>query len=206
MILEGRYIGYGRLEGRKINKPLLSFLILLTVFLSLFRFWQSTGCRSYLGKSDLMQSTILDVESQRIYDSNLFGAKVFHNKVIAAPKVFVLEYTKYFEPKFLLDLVGPLGVFMSLVALSNVVKKKSKLGYFNFFIILLVVLCTWAIKAFLVFPLFVLSLASFSLFSIPTIIKRKQYLVLYFFLWVFTLWFFFVNWRLTSICNEILFK
>lgn len=184
----------------------VGLIVILTLCLPMFRFWQMTGCNNFIVGNSFMRSVVLEVETQRLYDADAAVAKFFHNKLFAVPHVIALDAAKYFEPKYLFDTVGPLILVMSAISAALIVKRKIILGYVNIAMIAaLSVFGRWLLPPMLVFTLNALYL-SLAAFSFPYILKNRKRIFLYGLMWVFTLWYFFINWKLGTFCNEVIFK
>lgn len=175
----------------------------------LSRLWQSTGCVNYLPIKFDSQKIVISVETQRLYDENPNGLipKAIHNKLTAAPYEFLLALARTLDPAYLLSLIGPLGIVSGLYSIYSIVKNRRKKATFFLFSLLLAHLLSilylnpktaMLIIGFLWFLL--------SLWSISYFIKGKKRLLFFIVLWLYSIWFFFINWHLPQICNEIIFK
>src|SRR3989344_3680785 len=101
-------------------------VVILVILIFLFRIWQSSGCREFSGFLFNPLSIKINVESQVALDFSLNRniSRFFHNKVT----VGVFELTKSlistFDTRFLLEILGPLGLALVILILIRIVKKK----------------------------------------------------------------------------------
>ena len=177
--------------------------------LMLIRIWQITGCVNYLPINFDLQKIVINVETQRLYDENPNGpvSKAVHNKLTAAPYEFLLALAITFNPAYLLSLIGPLGITSGLYSVFSITKNHSKKAY-----LFLISLSTAHILSILYLTpktaMLTLGFLWFllSLWSVDYFIKGKRRILLFTVLWLYSIWFFFINWELPQICNEIIFK
>lgn len=176
--------------------------------LALFRVWQSSGCKSFISHKFKTIDIVTAVESQRLYDNNASSleAKIFNNKLLLAPQVFLLAYLQYFQPQYLLSLIGPLGVVMFFSGIWVVIEKRSKKGLFHLFVVLLTIIFSVYINPKLNNLLVLASLESFSFWSVTLFAKNKARLAIFIALFIISLLFFFINWQLPNVCDGIFFK
>lgn len=177
--------------------------------LILMRLWQSTGCVNYLPIKFDPQKIVINVETQRLYDENPNGliSKAVHNKLTATTHEFLLALAKTFDPSYLLSLIGPLGIVSGSYSIYLILKNRQKKATF----FLLFVICAHILSILYLNPKTAMLILDFlwfllSLWSIHYFIKEKRRVLFFIVLWLFSVWFFFINWQLPQICNEIIFK
>lgn len=183
--------------------------LLLTIFLFAFRLWQTTGCKKYAGFYFNPISVRINVEEQRNLDLGTSSSmsKLFHNKVSAFFWEASKSYLNTTSPRFLLDILGPLGLFLAISSFSNVVKKPKAIHTLSLILIgiasLLLILPIDPRKTFYVAAI---SWYSFSLFSTDTLVKSRKSILLFLFLLLVSFWYFAFSWQMKAICNEIFFN
>lgn len=193
----------------EINKKLLK-IIIGCLFLSLFvfRIWQSTGCASFRPFLFDNQRITTNVESSRQYENNPDGliSKAVHNKVTAAPYEFLLNLSSLFDPRYLLDLIGPLALIGALISIYCVIAQRLKAGLM--FLAVLLIAQVWiTLFTSSKTDMLILCLLWFllSFWSLNFFVKSKKRFSVFVLLWLFSVWFFFISWQLPLICNEIFF-
>lgn len=191
----------------KINSK-KTLIISVIVFMLLFRIWQTSGCTTYTNYSWSTTDVISDVESQRNYEDNpnSITAKLLHNKFFSFAHISLLSVANYYEPRYLLNILGPLGLYLVLLGIGTIIKKNSKLGLAHISAIIGVSLMIMLVQPNARHFIFALSLESLSLWSINLLTKSKNAFVILLLLFPLTIWFFMVEWKLSQICSEILFK
>ncbi len=192
----------------KIKKFFQITIILFVVFLTTFRIWQSTGCSGFISHKFKFSDVITTVESQRIYDPNpqSLEAKIFSNKFVVVPRIFLMSYLNYFEPRYLLSLIGPLGLSMLLVSIWVVIQKRIKAGFLHFFAVIAGILFSVYLTSRFNNLIILLCLESFSIWSVRFFSKNKKRFSVFVILFIVSLWFFFINWQMPGVCNEMFFK
>lgn len=194
---------YGKQEA-KINKIL--FLLLIALFS--FRLWQTTGCRQFNGFYFNPISVTINVESQSSIDTAGFRqvTRFFHNKAVAAPFEVSKSFARTLDPRFLLDVLGPVGLLFLTRALFEIFGNKRSLGYLHILgtvVVLALSLTSLAPKT--AFWLIALSYYSLSLWGINPISKDKKLSLLSILLIFYSLWYFAINWQMFQVCNDIFF-
>ncbi|MBI3342498.1 hypothetical protein HY024_05230 [Candidatus Curtissbacteria bacterium] len=196
------------ISEEKINKSKLLLFFVLIASAIIFRLWQSTGCTAYLVKQFKLSDVTLSVESERIYEQNpnSIEAKIFNNKLTTAPHLLAEVFTSYFEPRYLLNLIGPIGTITVTIGVWTIIKKRSKKGLFHLAAISLVIL-------YLTFQnqkenhlIALISLLSLSAWSKSFFVENKWNITLLIALFIISIWYFMITWHLPQICNEIIFK
>lgn len=186
-------------------------ILLVTLLLGLFSFrlWQSTGCKNFNSLRFNPNVLIAGVESQRNLDVGIPipVSKLLHNKVTEALTQVSSRYLNTFKPKFLLEILGPLGLFCALLSAALTIRTRKKSQIFSLLGIFIssvaaIVLTQPKISLLLIFA----SWAVFASLSINFVIRSKMLLVLFFLLFVYTYFFYSINWQMPVICNEIFFN
>lgn len=183
-------------------------IVALALTLTLFRVWQSSGCKSFISHKFKTADVVTAVESQRLYDNDASSleAKIFNNKFLSAPQVFLLAYLPYLEPKYLLSLVGPLGIMMFFTSIWVVLDKRIKKGFLHLLIVLLTVIFSVYTNPKINNMFMLMSFQSFSFWSVPFFAKNKKRFTCFIIVFVISFLYLFVNWQLPNICSEIFFK
>src|SRR3989344_3324808 len=113
-------------------------LVILVITVFAFRLWQTTGCKKFTDFHFQPISVKADVESAINVDS---GGKIvprfFHNKITYGLFDFSKTYFLTLQPSYLLELLGPVGLVLSVLAGPKAVYFKSKILLVNLFMILL---------------------------------------------------------------------
>ena len=182
-------------------------LVILVITVFAFRLWQTTGCKKFTDFHFQPISVKADVESAINVDS---GGKIvprfFHNKITYGLFDFSKTYFLTLQPSYLLELLGPVGLVLSVLAVPKAVYFKSKILLFNLFMILLFSL--FLISSFnpkIAFYLLALSWYAFSINSLEKVTK-KNLLIFILILIPVTFLYYLYTWRMHLICNEILFN
>jgi len=194
------------LTGKKGLKILLAGLL---AGLFCFRIWQSTDCVNFRSFTFDNRRITATVEAGRRYETNPDGllSKLAHNKFTVAPYEFGLNLSALLDPKYLLDLIGPLGLAAALIAVYYIVSQRSKAGLIYLAVLTLVqILATLFTSS--KTDMLILCVLWFLLgfWSLNFFVKTKARLIVFVVLWAYSLWLFFLTWQLPLICNEILFK
>ena len=118
---EGIYILYGKLQ--EMIKKIL-FFVLAGLFA--FRLWQTTGCLKFSDYHFNSLSIKISVEDHVNTDGTLNRqtARFFHNKLITGIYEYSKSYLKLFEPRFLLDILGPLGLVLVILTIFKINNQK----------------------------------------------------------------------------------
>ena len=107
--------------------PRIKLLLLVLVGLVFsFRIWQSTGCVQFLSFHFNPLDVKINVESQVLVDADLLRpiSRFFHNKVTVGIFESTKSFASTFNPKFLLEVLGPVGLFLIILGFLNLVKKR----------------------------------------------------------------------------------
>lgn len=177
--------------------------------LILMRLWQSTGCVNYLPIKFDFQKIVINVETQRLYDENPNGLipKAVHNKLTATPYEFLLALARTLDPYYLLSLISPLGLVSGSYSIYLILKNRPKKAIFFLFSLI------WAhiLSILYLNPKTAMLILGFlwfllSLWSVNYFISAKKRVLIFFILWLYSVWFLLINWQLPQICNEIIFK
>lgn len=193
-----------------MKKKLLKIIIgCLFLALLVFRIWQSTGCVSFRSFLFDNQRIITNVETSRQYESNPDGliSKTTHNKFTAAPYEFLLNLSALFDPRYLLDLIGPLALIAAVISVYSIITKGIKTG-FVFLVLLLIAQARTTLFASTKTDMLILCLLWFllSFWSLNFFSKNSVRFLGFMILWFYSVWFFVISWQLPQICNEIFFK
>lgn len=181
----------------------------MTVTLFAFRIWQTTGCRHFAGFYFNPLTIVINVESQRSLDEDSKNStpRFFHNKLTAGIFEYTKTYFSAFNPRFLLELLGPVGIVAVFFGVKNVVERRRTFGIFHLILILIAsFIATLAISPKTAFFLIAFSWYSFTFQGIANFLTRKTYLAMFILLVPITLWYFFVSWQMPAICHDIFFN
>ncbi len=186
-----------------------TLLLTLLVSIFVFRIWQSTGCLSVFNYKFDPSSIPTIVESQRLSDTDQssLSSRLIHNKLTVAPNQLLLSLSSTTTPKFLIDLISPLVLISALIATYSIIKNKNKVGLF-----LLAALACFQVATTLFISskpaiLFLCALWFFlAIWSLDFYVKKTWRTIVFILLWLYSLWFLFINWQMPQICNEIFFN
>ena len=177
--------------------------------LFVFRIWQTTGCRHFSGFYFNPISVRINVEEQRNLDknSNQLTSKIFHNKITGIINQVSLSYAETLNPRFILEILGPLGLIFALVTFSKVIKKPKSI-----YTLALIAVSTASLL--LILPIdpaktFYLAASTwyiFSLLSVESFTKSNKTIILFLLLLLASFWYFALSWQMPKICNEIFFN
>ncbi|MBI3282576.1 hypothetical protein HYZ70_00695 [Candidatus Curtissbacteria bacterium] len=184
------------------------FLLLALAVFSV-RIWQSVGCRSFLPTKFDSQIIKIKVEEQVNVDQNLNRqvSRFFHNKVSAGFFEAAKATSRFADPAFLLDILGPLGLILTLLAAKRLVKKFTRAQGLSFLAVLISILFATATKNSRVsFYIVAGALYSFSLWGTTALKTNKLTIFVFFALALVTLWYFAISWQMKAVCNEIFFN
>lgn len=190
-----------------MKKPVLILLWVLLLALYGVRFWQTTGCVAFRGHYFNPLAVVIRVETDRKLDDQPAEQKVFHNKITATISELTNSYTQVIDPRFIIQLIGPLGLVLFVWALYIVLAKRSRLQLIHLVSIFVVsALALTSFRPEIVFYLLFGFLTSFTFWSLKPIAKSKKQVAIFLLLLLFTLWFFAINWRMDLVCNQMLYK
>lgn len=185
-------------------------ILLILVFLAFsFRLWQTTGCRNFLPTYFDPQIVKINVEEQVSVDRNINRevSRFFHNKASTGFFELTKSTLKVLEPIVLLEILGPLGLFLTALSLVYLARKFTLTQAAHFAVVLCAIISTIFIKnSKLSFYILTLALYTFSVWGTSSIKTTKLTIFGFFILTVITLWYFAFSWQITSICNEIFFN
>lgn len=191
-----------------MDKIKILFIIVLVSLFS-FRIWQTTGCKKFLSfyfnPISIKISVETDVNTDLGVDRNI--SRFFHNKVTGGIFEFSKSLAMTFQPRLLVEFLGPLGLILVVTAFLEVFKKRQHLVKFHFILILIasfIAIFTLSPKA----SFFVLAISwySFSLWGIELFIKSRLTKTVFIILAVLSFWYFIFGWQMNTICNEIFFN
>ena len=197
-------MGYGKWEV-KIKKVLIFFVVALFAF----RLWQTTGCKHFSGFYFNHISIKINVEEQRNLDknSNQLVSKIFHNKVSSTIDQISLSYARTFNPRFILEILGPLGLILALMSFSKTIKNpKSVYGLCVAIVALASLLLILPIDPAKSFYLTAIAWFCLSILSTADFAKSKLMILTFFVLLLASFWYFALSWQMPLICNEIFFN
>lgn len=171
------------------------------------RLWQTTGCVDFQSYVFNPIAITINVESQRKFDDDHLSQKIFHNKVTATGQEAGHSYSKLLEPRYILQVVGPLGLLMLVSSVYKAVVANRKLIKIHLVLLLLspLLVITYVHPKLALYLMF-LALSTFSLWSMPIFVKNKSAMLIFALFWLGTLLFFALNWRMAAICSQMVFK
>lgn len=185
------------------------FFLLLTIFIFSARIWQSTGCLNFLPTYFDTQIIKIKVEEQVNLDRGIARgvSRFFHNKASTGFFESTKAASKFADPIFLLDIMGPLGLVLIILATSSLVKKFTPLKGFHFLLVLAAIILAMISKNSRdAFYTLALALYSFSLWGTTTLKTNRLATFAFFALALVTLWYFALSWQMKAVCNEIFFR
>lgn len=184
------------------------FLIIVLSTLYIFRLWQMSGCQSF-NSFHLNPLTVkIAVESQRLIDDNTdkITPRIFHNKITTGVFENAKNLQTIFNPSFLVSVVNPAGLFIIVYLLINIPRVKSTFFPVHLAYIFISALFMTLINPKVGFYNFALALYTFSFWIIKFIEKRLALKILLLVLIIFSFWYYFLDWQMKTICNEIFFS
>ena len=191
-----------------MDKIKILFIIVLFSLFS-FRGWQTTGCKKFLSfyfnPLSIKVSVETNVNTDLGVDRNI--SRLFHNKVTVGIFELSKSFASTFQPRFLGEFLGPVGLILVVTAFLEVFKKRKYLAKFHFILILIasfIAIFTLSSKA--SFFLLVISWYSFSIWGIDLFLKTKLAKIVFILLVIMSFWYFIFGWQMNSICNEIFFN
>ena len=200
-----------RVHGEKtesMNKIKIFFIIIL-VSLFVFRIWQTTGCKKFLSFYFNPLSIKVSVESNVNTDLGMDRniSRFFHNKATVGIFEFSKSFASTFQPRVLLEFLGPAGLILAIAAFLEVFKQKKYLRKFHFAVILIAsFIAISTLNSKVSFFLLAISWYSFSLWGIDFFTKTKTAKIAFIILAVISFWYFIFDWQINTICNEIFFN
>lgn len=183
--------------------------VALLVFTLSFRIWQTTGCRQFESHYFNPISIKINVESQVGVDVgvNRNIARFFHNKATTGIFEMTKSYISTLEPRFLLEILGPLGAMLVLVSATLALKKRQILTLVHLASLLaassLLILPKYSKES---FYLVALLWYGFSFWGIRYLMETRIKITLFIILVPLTLWYFTFSWQMPMICHEIFFN
>ena len=184
------------------------FAVILVLIFA-FRIWQSSGCRQFLGFHFNPLSIKITVESQTALDTqiNRSIARFFHNKVSVGLFEFTKSYVSVFSPRFFLEILGPVGLILFILGITNIFRKKVLLGFMHLLIVMLIplIVILWSNPR-ISFYILAISLFSLTFWGISQAAKTKSTRVLFLFLFFITFWYLLFSWQMPRVCNQIFFN
>ena len=184
-------------------------VVILVILIFLFRIWQSSGCREFSGFLFNPLSIKINVESQVALDFSLNRniSRFFHNKVT----VGVFELTKSlistFDTRFLLEILGPLGLTLVILVLVRIVREKKITEIAHFGLILVVaIFAIFSKNPKVSFYVLAFSWYSFAVRGVNYFWLNARSLMILIILFYLSFWYFIFSWQMPSICKEIFFR
>jgi len=94
---------------------------IIVIFIFAFRIWQSTGCKDFISLSFDPKIVKISVEEQVSLDQGLSRqtARFFHNKASVGFFELAKFYSKLLEPRLILEVLGPIGIWAVALALTR---------------------------------------------------------------------------------------
>ncbi len=183
--------------------------IVILILIYAFRLWQTTGCQDFtsfnLNPLSISLRTTADINTDPGLPKSI--SRFFHNKITEGAYEIGKDLAGLFEPRLLLEILGPLGFLMLILALLETVKTKKTLSLINLGAILTVaVLMVLNLNQKIIFYLFAASLMLFSFWGIGRLQKIKYSLILILFLTAATFCYYSFSWQLSSFCSQIFFN
>src|SRR3989344_4655906 len=121
-----------------MDKIKILFIIVLFSLFS-FRGWQTTGCKKFLSfyfnPLSIKVSVETNVNTDLGVDRNI--SRLFHNKVTVGIFELSKSFASTFQPRFLGEFLGPVGLILVVTAFLEVFKKRKYLAKFHFILILI---------------------------------------------------------------------
>lgn len=185
------------------------FFLLLAVITFSARIWQSTGCLNFLPTYFDIQIVTIKVEEQVNLDWGIDRgvSRFFHNKASTGFFEAAKATSKFADPVFLLDILGPLGLVLIIFATSSLVKKFTPLLGAHFLLVLTsIILAMFSKNSKISFYTVSAALYSFSLWGTTTFKTNRLATFAFFALALVTLWYFALSWQMKAVCNEIFFR
>ena len=181
---------------------------ILLIFLYGFRLWQTTGCRHFSGFYFNPDSIKINVETNSGLDINQdkTTARIFHNKLSAGTFELTKSYLATFDSRLILAILGPLGVVLVLRSAVALTSSNLPVALHLLTIPLTSALALTAIGPRLSFYLAASVWYSFSFWGLAYFAKTSLRFGLFLILMIATIWYFFFNWQMPAICNEIAFN
>lgn len=184
------------------------FLILVLLAFS-FRLWQTTGCKNFLPFKFDPASVKMNVEEAVNTDLNQNRdiSRFFHNKASTGLFEITKSYTKVLDTKLLLEILGPIGIVLLILAIKNTFKNANKIVQIHFALLLITPLFVMVYKnPKTAFYSLAFILYSFSLWGLNLKKTNRLCSLLFVLATVATFWYFAFSWQLPTICNEIFFN
>jgi len=174
-----------------------------------FRLWQTTGCKHFAGFYFNPISIKINVEEQRNLDvgTDIYLSKFFHNKISSGFYQIARSYVYTFNPRYILEIIGPLGLTLALISFSKIIKNpKSVYTLVCAAVVLSSLLLILPIDPKKTFYINAICWFIFSICSAHTFSGSKRKLILFCILLVISFWYFAFSWQEKAICNEIFFN
>ena len=149
------------------------------------------------------------MEEQRNLDKNPSAptSKFFHNKITATINHVSLSYASTLNPRFLLEILGPLGLTLSVISSLKIIKNPKSIYTLGLAAVAITsLLLILPIDPRKTFYMAALAHFSFSTMSASYFAKTKLHLLIFLILLIASFWYFALSWQMTAICNEIFFN
>ena len=185
---------------------LIFALILLFVFS--FRIWQTTGCKKFTSYFFNPIAVKIAVESQMLDDGNLPKnlSRFFHNKISIGASEILKSYAITIDIKFLISFLGPLGIFLILPAISQVIKSRKFYDKFWLSPFLISFILILPANPKISFYVTAISWYLLTFIGIGTFARSNKLKILFIFLSLATFWYFSFDWKMPLVCKEIFFN
>lgn len=191
----------------KIKSTNLIFSLILLIVFS-FRIWQTTGCKNFTSYFFNPIAIKIAVESQMLDDGNLPKnlSRFFHNKISVGTSEILKSYAETIDIRFLISFLGPLGIFLIISAIYQIIKSRKqfdKLWLAPFLISFILLLPIDPKIAFYITALswYLLTIRGISEFTRSNILK-----IAFIIFTVTTFWYFSFDWKMPFVCKEIFFN
>ena len=200
-----------RVHGEKIEPMtktrFLASLIIICLFA--FRIWQTTGCRQFSSFYFNPLSIKINVESNIASDLGIERniSRFFHNKVTSGIFELTKSFTSTFNLRFLLELLGPLGLILTVSMIIRIIKKReiTAIGHFGIILVASMVAIV-PVNPKTAFSLFALAWYSFAARGIAYFSQGVKFWIIFIALSLFSFRYFIYSWQMLTICNDIFFN
>lgn len=140
-------------------------------------------------------------------NKSALASKFFHNKLTATINQLSLSYVSTASPRFLLEILGPLGLALSLISFSKIIKKPKSIYTLGLgAVVIASLLLILPIDPRKTFYLAAIANYCFSIMSASYFAKTKLRAFTFLVLLLASFWYFALSWQMTAICNEIFFN
>lgn len=186
----------------------IKFLIIITLItVYAFRLWQTSGCKQFVGFYFNPLSIKISVESQVNLDQSMSRqlSRLFHNKVTAGIFEFSKAFSFPFDTKFLMEILGPIGLVLVVLAIFEALKARNLLNFAHLSLPpIFSAISLTSLSPKIVF--YLLALTWYSLAFKGTMSRSRVLVPLFLILIPLTFWYFLFSWQIPTICHEIFFN